>query len=436
MKKSVIALLVILALIVIVSPGILGRLAEKSVDENLNWAARESGDLVISSDKFDRGWFSSEGQHRVEVKGGNLEAMLLELSPPGDGLPVLVINTHLDHGLIPVSSMSREKGSLAPGLGNAVSTLSIEFGSGETLEIPGKIYSNVGLGGEIKSSYQLEAGSQNAGGSQAAWGGSKIDVTTNPVTRNVEFAGDIRGVTFSDGSEKLGIDALTFSGSQAPSRFGFYTGDVKLALDGMSFGMGGIESGSIKRMNVDGYTKLDDGRVSGRTTVALESQNLPEVGEIAIAADISLDGADAEALGALTRKIDALGPGADEAQAFAAVEGELKRLLAAGLEMRFDRLDVTLPMGTVTTRMKVRVPKDDAPAFEWTSLLRSTEASADVSIPAALVDAALTMNPQAGAIVGMGFLQKNGDAYEVSAEYKKALLTINGQPMPIPIGNF
>jgi len=34
----------------------------------------------------------------------------------------------------------------------------------------------------------------------------------------------------------------------------------------------------------------------------------------------------------------------------------------------------------------------------------------------------------------MGLLQKNGDVYEVNAEYKKALLTINGQPMPIPLG--
>jgi hypothetical protein len=36
----------------------------------------------------------------------------------------------------------------------------------------------------------------------------------------------------------------------------------------------------------------------------------------------------------------------------------------------------------------------------------------------------------------MGFLQKNGDVYELAAKYKKGLLTVNGAPMPIPLGAF
>jgi len=435
-KKGVVALLVILALVIIVSPGILGRLAEKSVDENLNWAAAESGDLVISSDKFDRGWFSSEGQHRVEIKEGNLQAMLQDLGSPGDELPVLVINTHLDHGLIPVSSMSRENGSLAPGLGRAVSTLSVEFSDGKNIEVPGKIYSNVALGGELESSYELEAGSRIDGHTKAAWGTSNVEVTTNPSSGDVEFAGDIRGVSFADKSESIEINGLTFSGQQAPTKFGFATGDMKMELDGLSVSTNGVQAGGVKRMSVDGYTKLDDNRVNGRTTLEMELSELPQFGDVTVAGDISVEGADAEILGELIKKMEALGPSPDQMQAFTAVEGDLKRLLASGLEMRFNQLDVTLPMGTVTTAMKIKVLEKDASTFDWSSLLLATEASADISIPEALVDMALQMNPQAGAMVGMGFLQKNGDVYEVSAEYKKALLTINGQPMPIPLGAF
>jgi hypothetical protein len=44
------------------------------------------------------------------------------------------------------------------------------------------------------------------------------------------------------------------------------------------------------------------------------------------------------------------------------------------------------------------------------------------------------MNPDAGAIIGMGYLRPNGDVYEMRAEYAKGLLTINGAPMPIPMG--
>ena len=123
MKKSFVALLVALALIVMVSPGIVGRLAERSMEENLDWAAQESQELVVTSQGYDRGWFSSEGQHRVELKGGSLRDILqayTRTENAGD-IPALIIDTHLDHGLIPVASLSRDKGSLIgsgrPGIG-------------------------------------------------------------------------------------------------------------------------------------------------------------------------------------------------------------------------------------------------------------------------------------------------------------------------------
>ena len=75
MKKGFVILLLALAVIVFVSPGLIGRLAEESMDENLDWAATESPELTITSQGFDRGWFSSEGQHRVELKKGNVKAV-------------------------------------------------------------------------------------------------------------------------------------------------------------------------------------------------------------------------------------------------------------------------------------------------------------------------------------------------------------------------
>ena len=72
MKKSLVFLLLALAVIVLISPAIVGRLAEKSMDENLDWAATESNELTVTSQGFDRGWFSSEGQHRVELRDGEL----------------------------------------------------------------------------------------------------------------------------------------------------------------------------------------------------------------------------------------------------------------------------------------------------------------------------------------------------------------------------
>lgn len=438
MKKGIVALLVVLALVIIVSPGIVGRIAEKGIDENLNWAAQNSGDVVVSSEEFDRGWFSSEGQHRIEIKDGELSALLGSMAGSSnvDDMPVLVVNTHMDHGLIPVSSMAREKGSLAPGLGSAVSTLSLDFGSGETVDIPGTIYSKVGLGGETRSTYVLEAGSREESGSTATWEATEVEITTNPSSGDVEFAGEVGSISFGDGIGSFAIEGLDFSGNQEATKFGISVGEMKLELDAMSFSSGDAQTGGIKNMSVDGYTNIDGGKLSGRTLLDMQTDSIAQFGEFSVSADISLEGADAEAVGALQKALEAQRSNPDPMQALGGAEKELKRVLASGFEVRFDKFDVTSPMGKVTTKLDVKLAEEDAATFEWTSLLQSAEASADISVPEALVNLALQMNPQAGAVVGMGFLQKNGDVYEMDVEYKKGLLLINGAPMPIPLGAF
>ncbi len=432
-KKGIVALLVVLALVVLISPGLIGRMAEKSVDENLNWAAQETGDLVVTSESFDRGWFSSEGQHRVEIGEGNLKSVLSDFGEPGD-LPVLVINTRLDHGLIPVTSMTRDKGSLAPGLGSAISKLSIEHASGETLDLPGTIYSKVALGGELESNFVLEAGTHDGNGSTASWGATDVDITTNPASGDVSFDGSIGKLTVTDAQDQFEIGGMTFSGHQEQTKYGIAIGELQLKVDGFSVAKNGVTAGGIKYLNVDGSTTLDGDQINGRTVFDMESLALPGFGEVKVKADISVANADAEALGALQQAVDAQGSSPDPTQMFASIEGDLKKLLASGLEVRFDQFDVTVPQGTVEAKIEIMVSEEDIDTFEWTSLLLGTEASADIRVPEALVDMAMQMNPQAGAVVGMGFLKKNGDVYEMVAEYKKGLLTINGAPMPIPLG--
>lgn len=432
MKKGIVALFVILALVVLVSPALIGRLAEKSVDENLNWAAAESGELVITSTGFDRGWFSSEGQHRVEIKEGQLQALL---SKSGDDeLPVLIIDTHLDHGLVPFSSMSREQGSLAPGLGSAVSTVSIEMPDGETVELPGKIFSKVALGGELQSQYQLEAGSHEQDDTTASWSDSSIDVTTNPSTGEIDYAGELGTLKVEDDKSIVSLAGVSFSGTHVPTTYGFAVGDLKLELDTVSMESFAGNGGSLGGLSLDAMSEVDGGDVNGSAVLKLDSQTIPGFGDVSVVADVTLEGADAVALGALQKAVDAAGTSGDPNALFANTEQDLKRLLANGLQLRFDQFDITLPMGTVVTKLDFKVAEEDPDTFEWSSLLLGTEASANITVPEALVDMAVQMNPQAGAAVGMGFLKKNGDVYEMEAEYKKGLLTINGAPMPIPLG--
>ena len=438
MKKSVLALILVVVLIIIISPGIVGKLAEDSVGENLNWAAEESGELVVTSDGFDRGWFSSEGQHRVALGDGSIRSAISTASGgSGDkALPVLLINTHIDHGLIPVSSMGREKGSLAPGLGSAVSTLAIEVGADETIDLPGTIYSTVGLGGGLDSNYVLEAGAQSVDDGEVTWQPSTIHVKASAKSGDVEFDGDVGAMTFGNDQQVVSIDGLTFVGQQAGTPYGFQVGDIDMSMGAMTISAGGMDVGGMQGIKIKASSSVDDGHAAAAMRLEMSGQTIPGFGDVSVIADMDFSGIDATALGAMYKRLDDL-PGAQEpTMMLMAAQEELKALLAAGIDVRVDQFDVALPMGTVETKMSFELPKSDRAVFEWTSLLLDLAGEMYVTVPEELVQLATSMDPQAGALVAMGFLKKDGSAYIMDAQMKKGLLTVNGAPIPIPMGAF
>lgn len=434
MKKGFVALLIVLAVIVLISPGIVGRLAEKSMDENLDWAATESQEVVITSQGFDRGWFSSAGQHRVEVRDGELREALLGFAGSDDvgELPVLVIDTQLDHGLVPVTSMSRDQGSLMPGLGRAVSKLSLEFGDGESIELPGTIYSDVGLTGLLSSNYIVESGSFSDENSTARWGDSDILVKTNPSNGNVDFSGVIESLSMDSYGSNVSVDKIEFSGNQQPTKFGFSVGEVAMKIASATV-PANMQPVSIGPFVIKTEAELDGDRVSGRTRMELNNLLLADLGTAAIFIDATIVDMDGEAIGNITRvleKIDSYG-NADEAMLY--MQADLQRLLSAGFEFRVEQLDVELPQGRLQTKIDISMDKSDGDDFSWPAALLALDATLDLKVPAVLMDLATAMDPQFNAAVGMGFLRKKGDVYEMQAAFQNGLLTVNGAPMPLPI---
>ena len=433
MKKSVLVLLLLLVLIIIVSPGIVGKLAEQTVDENLEWAARESGELVVSAENYDRGWFSSEGQHRIEIGEGGLRTAL-SANSDSDELPVLIINTHIDHGLIPLSSMGREQGSLAPGLGSAVSTLAIEIGNSERIELPGAIYSKLGFGGDLDSRYTVEAGARSIDGGEVTWQPSMIQFASNFDSGSVAFNGDIGAMTFGNDQQVVAIDRMSLVGRQEATGYGFKVGDVEMSIGPVNMTSGDMSAGGMQGMSLSASSAVSDGIVSAEVRLEIDAQTVPGFGEISVLGDIRLDGVDATALGALISRLEEQSDAQDASLALQQAQQELKDLLAAGLDINVDQFDVALPMGTVETKLTLGIPASDQASFEWASLLLSTVATLDIIVPEELVQLATSMSPQAGALIGMGYLKKDGAAYIMDANLEKGLLTINGAPVPLPLG--
>lgn len=431
-KKGFVALLIALAVIILISPGIVGRLAEKSMDENLDWAATETEEVVVTSQGFDRGWFSSAGRHRVEVREGELREILLAYTD-SDDVPALIIDTHLDHGLIPLTSMTRDKGSLAPGLGSAISTLSIESADGSMLNLPGTIYSTVGLAGELRSNYVLGAGDFYHDDATAKWGDIDVVVTTSPSSGDIGFEGSIESFDVESIAENVRIEDISFEGEQRPTPFGFRVGPVEGSIAAIRSDANGQQT--IGPVRIRANSEIDDGRLSARSVFEVENTPFQGLGDAGISVDIRLEDADGRAIGNIKRGLESIGPNNNPDDLMWGLEADAKRLLAAGLELHIDEANITLPQGQIKTEAHIVIDDSDVDSLTWTSVLLQIDASADVRIAEDLMDIAMAMDQQVTAAVGMGFLQKKGDAYEMHAEFKSGLLTINGAPMSLPLFN-
>lgn len=437
MKRWVLVLLVVLAAIVLVSPGIIGRLAERNLQSNLEWAARETGQLTVTGGSFDRGWFTSDGTRRIEIRNPQLRALVAELSgvPATGATPVLVVSTRLDHGLIPVTSLSRESGSLAPSLASAVSTLQLDPGNGEAIAVPGEIVTRVGLSGASTSHYRLDAGAFEDASTHVGWQGAGVTVRLD-AAGSLGFSAVLEPVVVAPraeaGEDSLSLGRMTVEGEQRATRYGFNVGYLEAQV--ASVQSPGATFGPLDLATV---TELAGERVNSRTTLSVRNIAAPVFGNVALNMRVAVDGLDGPALQGILAAVEQAQTTATHDAALAgiypAIESDIRRLLTRGLEIRVEQFDLGLPQGLLASQLHVELPETDPSGFTWAGLLLALRATADLSVPAAAMDAVLAVNPQANVVVAMGILEKQGDVYRLHAEYAKGLLSVNGAPMPVPL---
>jgi uncharacterized protein YdgA (DUF945 family) len=432
-RKGFVALLLVLAVVVLVSPGIVGKIAEQSMHENLEFAATEANEVTITSQGFDRGWFSSAGQHRLELRDGELyDTLLLMVGDEIDALPALIIDTHIDHGIVPVTSMTRAQGSLAPGLGSAVSTLTLELADRSTIDLPGAIYSEIGLSGALTSKLVLEPGSFADGDETAHWGAVDIEVTTNPTTGVIGFGGDIDELLLVSPTNEVSVGAIAFDGERQPTRFGVAVGEASFSIDSITM-PSEWGTDTLGPVVIVSSASASGDLLSGQTSIRLDDLPFGELGRANIHIDASFADFDGQALGNITRALDGYDSRSSGNEFFVRLEDDVQRLLAAGLQLRFSQFDIIMQPGTVSATLDVDLDASDINNFAYASALQALDARLDLSVPAELYDYAVSIDPQVSVAVGMGYLRRNGGVYEMQAAFQNSLLTINGAPMPIPL---
>lgn len=439
MKRWIIVLLIALALILLLSPGIVGRLAEKSVDENLAWVDDENDDVVIESERFDRGWFSSEGRHRVSLREGAASSLLgFSVDPTGGQAVALIIDTHFDHGLVPVTSMGREEGTLLPSLASTVSTLQIDRGDGELVDLPGTVYSVIGLGGESTFRYLMESGEQVAGNTSTAWSGADLTIAASPDHRVLSLVGSVLPLSVETYGVTTRVGGLNVDLEQDRSRYRFGIGSLELDVDSVSVHSSGTQDSGFSRLELKTDSELEDNRVSGNGTLKLTELFVPNAGTFDVSADIELDDIDAGALvaiGTALRNSNRGGYAPGLEAALPSIASQLEMLAARGGHFAINSFDVRLPQGNWQSSLSLEWPASDPDEpFVLPSFLLRLDASADLRVSRAVYNDIVQAMPDANYLLAAGFLQASGDELTMTANFSGGLLTVNGAPMPIPLG--
>jgi uncharacterized protein YdgA (DUF945 family) len=438
-KRWLVVLLVLLAVVILVSPALVGRLAEKNIEENFGWAESESPGIEFQTESFDRGWFTSEGRHRVVLHGASFReaAELYREQSGNEDLPSLIIETRLDHGPVPVSSLTRESGTLTPGLASAVSTFQLDPGDGELVPLPGSLYTNIALNGASDSRYLLEAGNFEDDELRVEWQGADIAIQTDWSTGKVVIDGRVEPFSITDESDTVHIGAMSISADQIESEYGINVGTADFAIESMRVDSPDAAV-TIGKVSISGDASINDARLNIGSKITVDEIAVPGMGDVNFAMDLALNRLDAASTAVVARAFQeaqaAADPEAALAELFPRIEGDLQKIIAAGAEMRLEQLDITLPQGKVSTNMTIDIPEGDASAdFSWSGVLLAMTATANIRMPAQLFEYIQMMNPQAGSLVAMGLFISDGDDIVMNAEYAQGLLNVNGAPMPIPM---
>jgi uncharacterized protein YdgA (DUF945 family) len=429
MKKSIVAGLLLLALVVLISPGLVGHLAERGMSGQLDLATDERQEFVVAATHFDRHWFSSSGQHRIEfADSGAGAALRQQLGFASLGSPALIIDTEIEHGLIPVASMTRDKGSLLPGIGRAVSILSFQDAEGLVTELPGAVYTSIGLTGAVSSEFLFEPGAIG----NFSWGDVDLRLETDAAQKRILRTGRIESIVATLGDTDWQITGLEIDSEVERTAFGFPVGESTLSVAsvGPAPGNDGPAAGPLF---VELRSELDGDKIDGQLGLVVTSSSLAAGDATGLSLQIEYDNLDAASLGRLAGRLSNARKLVAPGELLAALEPELKTFAASGFDIQIEQLDVQFPDGVFEADLRLQLDDTEPSNFAWTGVLLDLAAGANVRIPVSLYEYALTINPDFATLAGLGYLKKTGDHYLLEAQYKKGLLTINGAPMAVPL---
>lgn len=421
MKRWLVALLVVLAVLVLVSPGLIGQLAQENIEMGLSQAANEGGRATVTTEKYDKGWFTSEGRYRIVFEEGGVREALQAGEP---GAPAIIVTTQVQHGLLPI-------GGFIPGIANAQSTAQIDSGTGELIDIPGVLRTHVGLGGDTTFNYHADKDSFVLGdGNEIDWDGADLEINTNADMTRVEVSGTILPLQMRADGNLMNVGTIIVRGQQQRVDYGLDVGSGSFDLDRLWARDIDGET-SIQALHFDSTASVDEDGAALVFRSSVKDMDLPGMADLSYDVEISLARMDPATLGRILERLR----GADaQTGMYPELEQDVLELLSLGAMINAPRVSVATPQGNLDAAISLEIDKQPAgSAPNWIGVLMASDATVQLSVPAMLVQFAQIASPEMAALMEMGLLIEDGDNYRMEARFKKGILTVNGAPLPLPL---
>ncbi|MGB5353001.1 MAG: DUF945 family protein [Woeseia sp.] len=434
MKRWLLASLIGLALLVFLAPGIIGMLAERSLEQQLEQNSRLGPQYAVRELNFARGWFTSAGRHRVPIADASLARFIAAVTP-GAGqrdAPALIIETRLEHGLVPLGSAPRSASSLLPALATGVSTLALELPDGSELPVPGVLYSRIGLTGSATFRYELPAGSEARDSTRIDWQASDVTFSSNSNGRELGIAANLPGLRFDSDWQHAEFSAAEIEASSRATPWGFAVGDVRLRLADANWKSAAVAN-RLASFELEANSAVQNAAAQGELSFKLLGLETPDGAyDIELAAG-SAD-ASAELLGPVIRGLQysATNQQLASGQMYPGFDTDLRRLLSAGFTLNLEGLQLRTPDGDALASIALQLPRLDEVA-SWPGLLLALSAQTNIELARARVETPSPFSDQLRMLIAGGFLVLDGDMYRMQADYAKGKATINGAPLAIPL---
>ncbi len=439
MKKTVVIVLIFAALALLIAPAVVGLVAEnqfRRISDNVEGAA---GDFAWKVDEYDRGWFSSKARYHLEPAPALMQKLMEDEDSVVASLPMITSEAEIFHGPIFFSARGRPNVSMLPALAHSVDVLSLIGSNGERVVFPGTVNTRLGFFGRhinIVDIGEIETPFDEGGHSGTVrWEGARLKTLFNSALDDLDFGGSVGAFSLTTPALQITTGQMELNAQQRMTKFGFWAGRQRGEFSGAQISSSDQGAMALADMSWDATVKVEDARVDQDIIFEVASLRFAgwDGGPFKLSA--RLDGLDATALGQLIEEMR-FTYGTEDHDEFGglAALAHLQELLMPGPELDLRELSMATPDGTVSLRARVTLPENESGALA--QMLANLEATANLSAPAALAEQLAAQNPDAYAqlqgLIAAGLLLRREDYLVMDVALKGALLTINGQPMPLP----